>query len=110
MTNNNENKSENKSTLKRIKTNIVKRIKTECKDVIKLNKLNDNVFTYVKDQASCIDACMRQSMSTIETIHKLVALNLCKDEKEALKRIKRHNRHDEKSRIISRNIKLNANV
>lgn len=108
MTKNNESKKEVKIEVKRINANVIrKRIITDCKDTVKLIKLNDSVFNNVHTQASCIDACIRLKYKVDDIANKLVAMKLCNDVTSAYKRIKRHINHDEKSRVISRNMLLN---
>jgi hypothetical protein len=108
MTKNNENKKEVKIEVKRINANVIrKRIITDCKDNIKLTKLNESVFNNVHTQAACIDACIRLKYKVNDIADKLVTMKLCNDLTSAYKRIKRHVNHDEKSRVISRNMLLN---
>lgn len=105
MTKNNESKKEE---VKRINASVIrKRIITDCKDTVKLIKLNDSVFNNVHTQAACIDACIRLKYKVNDIADKLVAMKLCNDVTSAYKRIKRHINHDEKSRVISRNMLLN---
>ena len=108
MAKNNESKKEVKVEVKRINTNVIrKRIITDCKDNVKLRKLNESVFNKVHNQAQCIDACIRLKYKVNDIADKLVAMKLCTDLTSAYKRIKRHVNHDEKSRVISRNMLLN---
>lgn len=108
MAKNNESKKEVKVEVKRINTNVIrKRIITDCKDAVKLVKLDDSVFDRVHTQASCIDACIRLKYKVDEMAYQLVAMKLCNDLTSAYKRIKRHIAHDEKSRVITRNMLLN---
>ena len=108
MTKNNKSKKEVKTEVKRINTNVIrKRIITDCKDNIKLRKLNESVFNKVHNQAQCIDACIRLKYKVNDIADKLVAMKLCNDVTSAYKRIKRHIAHDEPSRIINRNMLLN---
>jgi hypothetical protein len=107
MTKNNKSKKEVKIEVKRINVNVIrKRIITDCKDNIKLIKLDETVFNKVHNQAQCIDACIRLNYKVNDIADKLVAMKLCNDMTSAYKRIKRH-MHDEKSRVISRNMLLN---
>jgi len=93
----------------RINANVIRRrIITDCKDNVKLAKLDDSVFNNVHTQASCIDACIRLKYKVDAIADKLVAMKLCNDLASAYKRIKRHVNHDEKSRVISRNMLLNS--
>lgn len=108
MTKNNENKKEVKIEVKRINVNVIrKRIITDCKDNIKLTKLNESVFNNVHTQAACIDACIRLKYKVNDIANKLVAMKLCNDLASAYKRIKRHIAHDEPTRVINRNMLLN---
>jgi len=108
MTKNNKSKKEVKTEVKRINTNVIrKRIITDCKDNIKLRKLNESVFNKVHNQAQCIDACIRLNYKVNDIANKLVAMKLCNDVTSAYKRIKRHIAHDKPSRIINRNMLLN---
>jgi len=108
MTTNNKSKKEVETEVKRINTNVIrKRIITDCKDNIKLRKLNESVFNKVHNQAQCIDACIRLKYKVNDIADKLVAMKLCNDVTSAYKRIKRHIAHDEPSRIINRNMLLN---
>jgi hypothetical protein len=84
---------------------IIKRIKTDCVN-LKLDKINEIVINSCHTQALCIDACARAYMTVNDTVNKLVELKLCTDTSNALKRIKRHYKHDDKSRVIKRNMLL----
>lgn len=108
MTTNNKSKKEVKIEVKRINANVIrKRIITDCKDNIKLIKLDETVFNKVHNQAQCIDACIRLKYKVNDIADKLVAMKLCNDMTSAYKRIKRHIAHDEPTRVISRNMILN---
>lgn len=108
MTKNNKNKKEVKIEVKRINANVIrKRIITDCKDNVKLRKLNESVFNKVHNQAQCIDACIRLNYKVNDIANKLVAMKLCNNMTSAYKRIKRHIAYDKPTRVISRNILLN---
>lgn len=95
-------KNEMKKQLVKISANVVKRIAVACQDV-KLDKVTEQAINDCHTQAKCIDYCFRAKKTVNDTAKKLVELKLCKNENEALKRIKRHEKTDFKSRIVSRN-------
>jgi hypothetical protein len=95
-----------KKECKVIVSTINKRMKVACKS-FKLSKIDERVINECHTQASCIDACIRAKLDVNDTIDKLVSLSLCTNDKEALKRIKRHKKHDSVSRIQKRNMILN---
>lgn len=108
MTNKNETKIKTVKETK-INANVIKRrIITNCKDNVKLTKLDESVFNNVHTQASCIDACIRLKYKVDAIADKLVSMKLSNDLASAYKRIRRHVNHDEKSRVISRNMLLNS--
>ena len=80
-----------------------------CKTAdVKLTKLADEKVNACKTQASCIDAMLRNATTFDAIVDKLVELKLCADKQHAIVRVKRHFKHDEQTRIIKRNVLLNA--
>lgn len=75
---------------------------------VKLTKLADEKVNACKTQASCIDAMLRNATTFDAIVDKLVELKLCADKQHAIVRVKRHFKHDEQTRIIKRNVLLNA--
>lgn len=86
---------------------IIKRIKTDCVN-LKLNKIDDIAINSCHTQALCIDACARALYTVNDTVNKLVELKLCDNAVNALKRVKRHYKHDNASRVIKRNMSLSV--
>ena len=61
-----------------------------------------------KTQAQMIDVALANAMTVSNTAHALVTFNLCKSYDDAVKRIKRHEKHDVASRIVKRAVSLTA--
>lgn len=63
-----------------------------------------------KTQAAMIDVALANSMTVSETASALVTFNLCANIDAAMKRIKRHEKHDVNSRIIKRAVALQEHI
>jgi len=63
-----------------------------------------------KTQAQMIDVALANSMSITDTAIALVTFNLCKNDVDARKRIKRHEKHDVVSRIVKRAVSMREHI
>ena len=89
---------------KTLANHAVKRLRSFCKDAVKLNKTNESQLIHCKTQASLIDCCIRMKRTNaLDIAQELVKYHFYSDIKQALKRVKRHFKYDVQSRAISRN-------
>lgn len=75
-----------------------------------INKFDTDTFNTklaaCKNQAQVIHLCIENAQTSSFIADALVKMQLCKDDKAAYARIKRHKNHDESSRIVSRSLAL----
>jgi hypothetical protein len=74
------------------------------------SELMQDKLASCKTQASMIDVALANSMTVSQTAQALVTFNLCADIVSAMKRIKRHEKHDLSSRIVKRAIALQEHI